>query len=156
MAQDRTLHLHGDVTTWKRFPHYQRLPEDLPHNGSVMWMFTLEQAVEQTVVDMISGTVTIMWCHYNRQFLVFTEEDYGPNLAFGRPTYVHNANPTGYKYKSEKAVDGSPWTVISESLNCASYRRQSNNGGYLYFRVDLGRAHPISHVEITPPTDGKS
>ena len=87
--------------------------------------------------------------------LVSAEEVYGPNLALNRPTFLYNGSPTHSKYISSTAVDGSPWTTVSQPLYCASYRGPYKSGG-LYLRVDLDREYPISHVEVTPATDGRN
>ena len=80
-----------------------------------------------------------------------SETLYGPNLALHRPTY-HTGDLTDIKYTSSTAVDGSPWAAITVSLYCSSYTATSPSH---FFRVDLDKIYPISHVEITPSTAGK-
>ena len=87
---------------------------------------------------------------YLMLYFPISETLYGPNLALHRPTY-HTGDLTDIKYSSSTAVDGSPWAAITVPQYCSSYTATSQSH---FFRVDLDKIYPISHMEITLSTAG--
>ena len=57
---NHVIHLsHGDVMTWKRFPHYWPSPVDSPHEGLVMWSFDF--SFDASLIKLMNKQLRSRW-----------------------------------------------------------------------------------------------